>query len=206
MDMGAKIYNLRTQKGLTLEQLGNLTGVGKSTVRKWENGMIANMRRDKILKLSRALGTTPSYLMGWDEKPEPETAGQSHAETVRADVPVKEDNSVCRHLAGTDISADFCLTVTDDSMANARILNGDIVFVRRQDTVKNGEIAVLTIAGRTQAVLKRFYYYKERNILILKSDNPACEDLFFQHEELKKVTILGKAVAFQSLIDPSEHM
>lgn len=68
MEMGQKIYNLRVQKGLTLEELGNMVGVGKSTVRKWENGMIANMKRDKILKVSEALDTTPAYLMGWEEE------------------------------------------------------------------------------------------------------------------------------------------
>ena len=67
MDMGEKIHNLRIEKGLTLEELGNMTGVGKSTVRKWENGIIANMRRDKILSLSKALNTTPAYLMGWKD-------------------------------------------------------------------------------------------------------------------------------------------
>lgn len=67
MEMGQKIYNLRTNKGMTLEELGNKVGVGKSTVRKWENGMIANMRRDKISKLAEALDTTPAYLMGWEE-------------------------------------------------------------------------------------------------------------------------------------------
>lgn len=67
MEMGEKIYNLRIQKGLTLEELGNLVGVGKSTVRKWEKGMIANMKRDKIAKLAFALGTTPAYLMGWSD-------------------------------------------------------------------------------------------------------------------------------------------
>lgn len=68
MNMGQKIHSLRTQKGLTLEELGDMVGVGKSTVRKWENGMIANMKRDKILKVSEALETTPAYLMGWNEK------------------------------------------------------------------------------------------------------------------------------------------
>ena len=67
--MGQKIYNLRIQKGLTLEELGNMVGVGKSTVRKWENGMIANMKRDNILKVSEVLDTTPAYLMGWKEDP-----------------------------------------------------------------------------------------------------------------------------------------
>lgn len=67
MEMGDVIYKLRKEKGLTLEELGIEVGVGKSTIRKWEKGIIANMKRDKIAKLAKALGVTPSYLMGWDE-------------------------------------------------------------------------------------------------------------------------------------------
>lgn len=67
MDIGDKIKALRLEKGLTLEQLGDKVGVGKSTVRKWEDGLIQNMRRDKIAKLASALDTTPAYLMGWEE-------------------------------------------------------------------------------------------------------------------------------------------
>ena len=66
--MAQRIKTLRQEKGLTLEQVADVVGVGKSTVRKWETGMIANMRRDKIAKLASALHTTPGYLMGWDEK------------------------------------------------------------------------------------------------------------------------------------------
>ena len=66
--MAQKIKKLRKEKGLTLEQVADIVGVGKSTVRKWETGMIANMKRDKIASLAKALGTTPEYLMGWDEK------------------------------------------------------------------------------------------------------------------------------------------
>lgn len=58
---------LRIKRGMTLEEVGNIVGVGKSTVRKWESGQIANMRRDKIALVAKALGTTPSYLMGWDD-------------------------------------------------------------------------------------------------------------------------------------------
>ena len=71
MDMGEKIKTLREQRGMTLEELGNKIGVGKSTVRKWETGMIANMRRDKIAKVANALGVDPAYLMGWEEKIKP---------------------------------------------------------------------------------------------------------------------------------------
>lgn len=66
--MAQRIKFLRKSKGLTLEQVADVVGVGKSTVRKWETGMIANMKRDKIASLAKALGTTPEYLMGWDEK------------------------------------------------------------------------------------------------------------------------------------------
>ena len=65
--MAQRIKDLRKQKGLTLEQVADIVGVGKSTVRKWETGMIANMKRDKIASLAKALGTTPAYLMGWKE-------------------------------------------------------------------------------------------------------------------------------------------
>ncbi len=67
MDMGQKIKALREKKGMTLEELGDKVGVGKSTVRKWETGIIANMKRDKIAKVANALDVTPSYLMGWDD-------------------------------------------------------------------------------------------------------------------------------------------
>lgn len=65
MTLGEKMKFLRTQRGLTLEEVGRKVGVGKSTVRKWESGAIANMRRDKIALVAKALGTTPEYLMGW---------------------------------------------------------------------------------------------------------------------------------------------
>ena len=72
--MAQRIKDLRQEKGLTLEQVAEVVGVGKSTVRKWETGMIANMRRDKIADLAKALGTTPAYLMGWEEDVEKESS------------------------------------------------------------------------------------------------------------------------------------
>ena len=66
--MAQRIRTLRQERGLTLEQVAEVVGVGRSTVRKWETGMIANMRRDKIADLAKALGTTPAYLMGWQEE------------------------------------------------------------------------------------------------------------------------------------------
>lgn len=67
-DFSTKIKQLRKDKGMTLEQVAKIVGVGKSTVRKWETGTIANMGRDKIESLAKALSVSPEYLMGWDNK------------------------------------------------------------------------------------------------------------------------------------------
>lgn len=99
-------------------------------------------------------------------------------------------------MVGTDIHADFCLQCKGDSMINARIHDGDIVFVRKQDIVNNGEIAVVIIDD--EATLKRFYYYKEQNMVILRPENNKYQDIVLTGEELEKVRVIGKAVAFQS--------
>lgn len=99
-------------------------------------------------------------------------------------------------MVGTDIHADFCLKCQGDSMINARIHDGDIVFVRKQDIVNNGEIAVVIIDD--EATLKRFYYYKEQNMVILRPENNKYQDIVLTGEELEKVKVIGKAVAFQS--------
>lgn len=88
-ELSRKIKDLRLKRGMTLEQVGDIVGVGKSTVRKWETGMIANMKRDKIALLAQALGTTPAYLMGWkDDKKEntPEDIKLSEGEKVLIDL------------------------------------------------------------------------------------------------------------------------
>lgn len=83
MDLGEKIKYLRTSQGMTLEEVGNAVGVGKSTVRKWESGQIANMRRDKIALVAKALHVTPSYLMGWDEIAENLGSGSPAAQKLQ---------------------------------------------------------------------------------------------------------------------------
>ena len=76
--LSKKIYYLRKKNGLTLEAVANVVGVGKSTVRKWETGTIANMRRDKIALLAKALHTTPAYLMGWEEGEKPNSPDETN--------------------------------------------------------------------------------------------------------------------------------
>lgn len=210
MEMGKKIHELRMQKGMTLEELGNIVGVGKSTVRKWENGIIANMKRDKILKVSVALGVSPAYLMGWEESTDEEIISLNNVHPIElkrfpmlgeiaCGVPkyTNEDRE-SYVMAGTNINADFCLRASGDSMVGARILDGDIVFIRKQDMVENGEIAAVVVNNDSEVTLKRLYYYPDKGVLILKPENPAYEDLIFSGNELNQVHVLGKAMAFQS--------
>lgn len=87
-EIGQRIYTLRKSLGLTLEDVGQIVGVGKSTVRKWETGDIENMRRDKIAKLAEALHVTPAWLMGWKEaddieKPAAETGSELSEDAQR---------------------------------------------------------------------------------------------------------------------------
>lgn len=83
MDFGQKIKQIRKSKGMSLEQVGDIVGVGKSTVRKWETGDIANMRRDKIALLANALGVKPSYLMGWTDE-QHEVITEEELELIKA--------------------------------------------------------------------------------------------------------------------------
>lgn len=99
-------------------------------------------------------------------------------------------------MADMDINADFCLTAKGDSMINARIYDGDYVFIRKMPMVENGEIAAVIIDN--EATLKRVYYYPEKNKLILNPENPAFEPLVYMNEELDEIRILGKAVCFMS--------
>ena len=100
--------------------------------------------------------------------------------------------------AGADIEADFCLRAKGDSMSGARIYDGDIVFIRKQSMVDNGEIAAVIIDN--EATLKRVSYYPQKNLLILKSENPKYEDFIFTDEQLENISIIGKAVFFQGIV------
>ena len=92
-----------------------------------------------------------------------------------------------------EIKADFALKCKGDSMIGARIYDGDIVFVRKQETVENGEIAVVAIED--EATLKRFYKYND--LIVLRAENPVYKDMVFSPSDHKQIRILGKAVWFQ---------
>lgn len=92
------------------------------------------------------------------------------------------------------VHADFVLIAKGDSMTGARINDGDIVFIRQQPEVENGEIAVVAIDD--EATLKRFYKYSD--LIVLRAENPEYKDIELRPEDHKEIHVLGKAVAFQS--------
>lgn len=94
------------------------------------------------------------------------------------------------------IHADFALRCKGDSMINARIHDGDIVYIRQQPAVNNGEIAAVLIGD--EATLKRVYVYEDH--VVLQPENPAYEPLVYFKDAMQAVRILGKAVGFTSLL------
>lgn len=201
------IKRLREENGLSQEALARMTGyTDRSSITKIEKGQV-DLQQSKIELFAKALNTTVPKLVGWDEI-EVNTSNNVYPIELKR-FPLLGEIACGKPLyanadresyimAGTDIKADFCLKAKGDSMVNARICDGDIVFIRQQDIVENGEIAAVVINNDNEATLKRFFYYAEKNMVILKAENPAFEDMIFLNDELNNFHVLGKAVAFQS--------
>lgn len=211
MDMGDRIKNLREENRMTLEEVGRIVGVGKSTVRKWETGEIANMRRDKIAKLAEALHTTPGYLMGWTDSPKvappvdlpdniiplPSTVKIPLVGSIACGTPVLAVENLEGYIDMPDhVHADFALRCKGDSMIGARIFDGDIVYIKKQDIVEDGQIAAVLIGE--EATLKRVRFYPDH--IVLEPANPAIEPWAYWREEMNEVHIIGLAVAFTSMV------
>ena len=102
---------------------------------------------------------------------------------------IEEDVDIPEH-----ISADFALRCKGNSMINARIFDGDIVYIRQQNTVESGEIAAVLIED--EATLKRVRLFEDH--ISLEPENPQYRPIVLWGEEMNTVRILGKAVAFTS--------
>lgn len=202
MTIKDKLKGRRQELGLTLKDIAEKVGVSEGTVSRWESGDIANMRRDKIVKLADALQISPSVIMGWDDTP---VYSNIHPigimrlpilGRVACGEPIfmAEEKELYVDTT-TALRADFALIAKGDSMTGARIFDGDIVFVRKQDVVENGEIAV--VAVNDEATLKRFYKYGD-DLIVLRAENPAYKDMEFHPEDGDTIRVLGKAIAFQS--------
>ena len=120
---------------------------------------------------------------------------------ITADKPLLATESIEDMIpAPPKVRADFALTCKGESMINARIFPGDIVYIKRQPIVENGEIAAVLIQDK--AMLKRVYTYE--NQIMLLSENPLYESMNYFGEEINQVIILGKAVAVVSFLNKRE--
>ena len=204
--LGNKLKELRKINQLTLEEVASALDTSKQTISRYEKGIIANIPYEKIEKLASVFGVSPSELMGWgsnltsyDNIMNIERKRLPMLGTIACGEPIyAEEEHESYVAADSSLDADFCLRAQGDSMIGARIYNGDIVFIRSQDAVDNGEIAAVII--NDEATLKRVYYYPEEEKLILSPENPKYAPLVYIKDELNSIKIIGKAVAFQSHI------
>lgn len=201
------IKEKRLLLGMTQTDLAKKLGYSdKSMIAKIEKGQV-DLPQSKILDFAKALDVSPGDLMGWeDEKKDNLSQYDNIMPITTKKVPLlgqiacgkpiyaNEDRESYIEV-GTELKADFCLKATGDSMINARIFDGDIVFIRKQPTVENGEIAAVIIDD--SATLKRVFYHPETDILELKAENPKYPVQTYTNEQLNQIKILGKAIAFQ---------
>lgn len=207
LELYKNIKRRRQQLKMTQTDLALKMGYAdKSMIAKIEKGNV-DLPQSKILAFANVLETTPGELMGWDYEAEPTETVDNIYKLDKIKLPMlgkvacgepifADEDRESYIMIGTDIGADFCLQCQGDSMINARIHDGDIVFVKKTDIVENGEIAVVIIDD--EATLKRFFYYREQNLVILKPENPKYQDIILTGEQLNQVRVIGKAVAFQS--------
>jgi len=205
MQFKERLKQLRKSKKITQEQLAAVIGVERSTIGKYEstNTMPSN---EILIALAKFFNVSVDYLLGNE-------TGNSHLKydnifpiakkkfpllgEIACGQPIfASEDRESYVMAGTDINADFCLKAKGDSMTGARILDGDIIFIKQMPMVNNGAIAAVIIGD--EATLKRVYYYPEKQKLVLQAENPKYEPLVYIGEELNEIRILGKAVAFQS--------
>lgn len=213
------IKHRRKELGMTQTDLAKKLGyTDKSMISKIENGSI-DLPQSKIISFAEVLNISPSDLMGWEEPspankldyskisnimPLPYKEGRTVPliGSIACGTPILADENIEKEIQlPEDISADFCLRCKGDSMINARIYDGDIVFIRKQPMVENGEIAAVLIdemADVSEATLKRVYIYEDKIMLI--AENPAYPPMVYSNEDMNSVRIAGKAVAFLSRV------
>ena len=202
-----RIKELRQQAHLTQKELSEKLHKSESAVRMWELGK-SEPDLETVNRLSDIFRVSVDYLLGKSNSIfTTETLPGNVRPIITKRFPMLGEIACGEPIyanedhesyidASADIKADFCLTAKGDSMIGARIQNGDVVFIRSQEIVENGDIAAVIIDD--EATLKRWYYYPEQGKLVLNPENPAYEPLVYVGEELNSIRCLGKAVCFMS--------
>lgn len=194
----------RKKLGLTQKEVAEMVGVAEGTVSRWESGEIANMRRDRIAMYAKALKTSPAFIMtGEEEKPEVPPGFEPLPRTVRRPIvgdiacgdPITAEQNIQDYAEVPEqFHCDFCLRCKGDSMIDAGIHDGDVVYIHIQPQVENGQIAAVRIDG--EATLKRVFWDEQQQVLQLAPCNPAMAPLIYTGPILDTVQIEGLAVGY----------
>lgn len=212
--IGNRIKTLRESKGYNMRQMAAALNLPYTTYVNYEKGA-RRPNSEQLILISKYFGVSIDCLIGRTDIPFTEDRSENLFEKYPNIMPIPEMRKV--PLVGavacgkpiyreedewislpTEIKADFCLRCEGDSMINAGINDGDIVFIRTCSVVENGQIAAVSIDN--EVTLKRVYYYPEKNKLVLNPENPAYEPFVFVNEELNDIRILGRAVILLSEI------
>lgn len=213
IEIGKRIRSRREELSLTQDELGKRLCLNKSTIQRYEAGKIASIKLPVIQAIAQELNVNPDWLALKTDIPTPSSPSDDLSELYEKYPNIKPIKKVKIPMLGniacgeptfadeghetyieTDghINADFCLTCAGDSM-EPKLMNGDIVFIRKQPEVNDGQIAAVLIED--EATLKRVYYDKPNNILRLIAENPKYDPLVYSGEQLDHIRILGKAVS-----------
>ena len=201
-----ELKKLRNSRGITQQKLADVLGIAKSTISMYENGnrepdfetseAIADYFNVRIDDLLGRKNESPVFSIS-NIIPLPQRKNIPLLGTIACGEPILATENIDGFVsADENITADFALKCKGDSMINARIFDGDIVYIRQQADVENGEIAAILIGE--DATLKRVHKYE--NKIVLSPANPMYDDLIYSGERLNEIKILGKAVAFTSIV------
>lgn len=194
--MDSIIKKRRKELNITLEEIGDYVGVSKATVQRWETGNIANMRRDRIKKLSEILRLEPEVFIGTQQTEKPLFAKVPVLGNVAAGVPVAAQEDIIGWeevpASWTENDTVFALKIKGDSM-EPRMVSGDVVIVKKQEDVNSGEVAIVMV-GDGEATCKKVA--KHSDGLVLISNNSKYPPMFFTIREIEQlpVKILGKVM------------
>lgn len=225
-EIGRRITQARERARMSKKDLANKTHVSPSTITRYENGEFGRVKIALIEAFAKATGVNPAWIDGnsdqmilsdsdrfwrwaqdYNERNFPdaiapiETATYPLLGEAACGEPIIAVPEYEVYSTGRKVNADAVIRAKGDSMIGARINNGDIVFIRYQRTVEDGEIAAVMVEDEEthdwEIVLKRFRRYAD-DLIVLHSENPAYADIVFKGDEINRLRILGKAVAFQS--------
>ena len=199
--VGSRIKEMRKSRKMTLKELGEHIGLSESNTKRYEDGQIKTVGIDIIKKIALALDVPASYLTGWEDIPQYQKLSNyvpiikkkiPLLGEIAAGQPIYADEHIEEFLPVDDeVKANFALKIKGDSMINAQINDGDIVFIRQQSDVDNGQIAAVLIDD--SATLKRVYHMD--GVIQLQAENPQYPPMIYSKNNCDECRILGLAVA-----------